>query len=363
MSSPFRSPRLDAEIAAVQMSAASQIASHTEQFEKDRAKYEARLKDAFQANNALRTELAASNDELELWKSRALHTAEELAEQRRLTDEALAAQGDMVSGGKHRAVCTELDNATSELGRVKSELESLRGHLASKEQECSALAARLELVSGDKTGLLDRMAELEAQLKAAEATIEQNAQTHAAAMAQAETEHQATLTEAAAQLEAEKARSAGLDSDIATLNDKIQKLLEQMEKAAAVHANELATAHAREQQAYDNLEKAEHVCTEALAAHKEAQQRMEEMEQGTQMLYDDLEHALKSATELRSVPQDAEVEVECRYGAWVGLYRSIARTLRTKFPIARDLPSPTKHMLEGGASSVNMLAQSPTILR
>lgn len=62
-----------------------------------------------------------------------------------------------VPGDQHRAVCTQLDNVTKELARANAELQELRAKLAALQDSCRALEDKLELVQGDKKGLLDRV--------------------------------------------------------------------------------------------------------------------------------------------------------------------------------------------------------------
>eukprot|EP00658_Telonema_sp_P-2_P010728 TRINITY_DN14056_c0_g1_i1.p1 TRINITY_DN14056_c0_g1~~TRINITY_DN14056_c0_g1_i1.p1 ORF type:complete len:336 (+),score=95.98 TRINITY_DN14056_c0_g1_i1:132-1139(+) len=317
------------------------IRDSAERFEQDRAEYEARLKASFEVAAQLTRDRDYQRREGVLWMRRAVQTAEELVQEREAHRRTQESYGDTVPGIKFREVVSELEINKSTLMRCNDESDRLRKELADASRALEEALAQVKLLGGDKGGLLAKIEDLERLLREAETAADQKQKEHEAQLKVTEQESLRLQAAAATELASEQAHSKGLEADKVELGQQVAALMARLEAQQQAHKEAMSTAHAKENLAYESLARAEDKCLEALEEARRLQARVDEMEAGTKMLYDDLEHALKSATELRSVAPEAQVDAECRYGAWVGLYRSIARTLRTKFPVARNIPSPT----------------------
>jgi len=205
------------QFAAYQQQYAARIAELTERFERDRATFDGRLKEAFQATQARTQQRDQALQEVQHTKQE-LHTASQTIEIQEQVIKGL--RGDlatMVAGSEHQKVCTELVDTRTKLDAAAARIIALEAQLLQMEQRNKTLRDQLLATSSERERKLleqvcvcvcgwllsAQLLQIDSLIDTLRIEVEAAAVDKAEALAQANAVHEARLKRLSDELEVE----------------------------------------------------------------------------------------------------------------------------------------------------------------
>jgi len=302
-----------AQLAEMQAKCASQLAAALGKFEAERALVQEKLTAELRNSQALTA--ALENEQI-------AHTSTKEALRKEL-DAAAVREAELQA----KLSCEEEAHAA-----CRSELELSQQLCRDLEKRLKAAESRVRELEPQPPRLKDQISALELELQRSGATLMKEREAATQKLADNEERHRQAMRDSQMVLLAAQQKVEEAESRADSAEHQLAAAKAALDKAVVRHCAELEIEVNRNREIKQELDAAVErsiACEQKATA---AEQEVIHLHQAAKLLHDDLENALSSATELHESATFTDCDVQTKHGAWVGLYRRIGRTLRTKFP-------------------------------